>query len=181
MRRFGRWIFNGLAALSLLLCVATAALWLRSYWTVDAIFHLNPLHRSDVYSDRGTLCLDITSTDESRNSSTAWRYWHIRISSDRRRHLEIGEGQSFLARLGVGYLPNYLTLSGSSGAQFFLPHWLFCVMFLIAPVIRRRRWLRNRPLRQTGHCVSCGYDLRATPDRCPECGTPIENAVQAKR
>jgi hypothetical protein len=52
-----------------------------------------------------------------------------------------------------------------------VPHWFIVLTTALLPV----RWtvVRSRARRafRNCRCGRCGYDLRATPDRCPECGT----------
>ncbi len=54
------------------------------------------------------------------------------------------------------------------------PYWQPLLPNLILPALWLHRHRREKLLarrRAAGLCLTCGYDLRATPDRCPECGT----------
>ena len=52
-----------------------------------------------------------------------------------------------------------------------LPCWLMALVTAVTPVWKFARGRRQRRATRFGLCASCGYDLRATPGRCPECGT----------
>jgi hypothetical protein len=43
---------------------------------------------------------------------------------------------------------------------------------LLGQAIRGRKTLAERRL-DAGLCPTCGYDVRATPERCPECGNRV--------
>jgi hypothetical protein len=53
------------------------------------------------------------------------------------------------------------------------PFWLLIVASGIPPGVWIVRRLARRRSRRAGLCPACGYDLRTTPDRCPECGTIV--------
>jgi len=61
-----------------------------------------------------------------------------------------------------------------------VPYWFLSLLFACGglPLLLRLRAQRRRSRRlRANQCLSCGYDLRATSGRCPECGQLINSSI----
>jgi hypothetical protein len=60
-----------------------------------------------------------------------------------------------------------------TAVPFAVPAFLAAAVGLLPWVRRRRRVRQAHVRRKQGLCETCGYDVRESKDRCPECGSPV--------
>lgn len=62
-----------------------------------------------------------------------------------------------------------------------IPCWMLASALGFLPTLTAaiRLWRIARVQSRPGLCATCGYDMRATPDRCPECGTTPAQSLEA--
>ena len=179
VRTLPRILLNLATLASLLLAVAAAGLWARSYHSFDEYRTLNAETRRlvMVVSTRGGLQVagieDVWNHDG--RSGLPWEVgWSSRPLTPQGVDRQLMEGHAptrDVRRFGFRLLRGG-TFYGSRFWSLRIPYWFLTLLSLPLPAWRIVHWRRHRRHRTKGHCPACGYDLRATPDRCPECGRP---------
>jgi len=195
--RVRRRLFNLAAAVSMVLCVGTLVLWVRSYWIGDQWDFQRDSTRSGqstlfaarANSSRGGIEVSIESGHARRSVPDRSETQH-----DARPPYPLifqSLDQTLSERLGLrlssepaALVHNAETTDGTSTIVNF-PYCFPAIVFAGMPLMWGIAWgitARRRRRALSGVCRSCGYDLRGTPDRCPECGakakrSPVEGAA----
>jgi hypothetical protein len=171
-----------LTALSAFLCIAMGIFWARGYYVRDDFYWISPHGYRDygAESTLGKISVSYSRLDSSHILDHATSGFHY--ASERPLDLIKLMGYPDYFRWGkMGFFVHIYELHWTSGLgnvctgkdfMIGIPDWLLIGLFGVAPAI----WIVRHMHQQfpPGHCQKCGYDLRATPDRCPECGSPVE-------
>jgi hypothetical protein len=154
-----------LPLVSLLLCAAATALWARASRHQDAVFFHTRDSTNALFSGQGRIVFNRTHRPGSNPPDVpVFAYQHMRMEP-RRWFLPAALGFGFAIGRTI-QVPTTTTYTG-----FAIPYWFIILALLIAPITSLRRRLRLRRRQRQGLCLRCGYDLRATAHRCPECGS----------
>jgi hypothetical protein len=156
--------------LSIVMWIATTTLWVWSYSKPAAGFS------RDVKTEKYAIRWGLTIA-AGRGSYWIWWDWAPAASPPKPEYVEWGAG-TYIASVpweksfgGFSYSNDYFSWSGERRLGILAPSWLFFVVFAILPVARVISIRRANRRIKRGLCRVCSYDLRFTPDRCPECGT----------
>jgi hypothetical protein len=98
--------------------------------------------------------------------------------------LDLGWGQTRWRRMGFAlqHFKSSSASSVSSTTSVAAPFWFLAMPFGIGPTLWVVAARRRRLSQQRGLCPNCYYDLRMTPQRCPECGwTALLNDAATSR
>lgn len=194
MRPLMRWMARIAAALSFLLFIAAVSLWVRSYFVADNVSRCLCARASVLISYR---CQEFISARGSLVFQE--EYFQYPIVYDR-----IGLSPYSLRRISTSNFSQVLIPSYSSCKWDFwccglglanmnytgiiptdfehvhvavIPIPALPLIAAVAPSLIALHEIRRRRAMQGGRCLQCGYDLRATPFRCPECGTVVETST----
>jgi hypothetical protein len=167
-----RRLFNLAAAVSLVFSLAVTFAWIACYDYVTTAAWTRVPHSFALVCSRGGLGIywDYTGTVPQTGTQG--------VQFDRWPEMEywqaISRPKVYWHGFGWGWWPS----PGQGWARrAFVPCWFLVTCGLMLPAVWLKRARRDRHRRRAGLCKRCGYDLRASPERCPECGTANPRAV----
>jgi len=175
MRRLLRRAFNFATAVSAVLFVATCVLWGRNDEFSDSV----NFHWPKGLATTGTVAEGFAVAVRWSKVTIPYAGPRFKIGSIKREGMSdlkysILNGGGTYREWG-GFIVISYARNGGGVRAIVAPGWFMAAIFSL-PIAawlidsRRNRKLLRLRLR-VGLCPSCGYDLRGTPDRCPECGT----------
>ncbi len=168
-RGFRSSVLWAVAGMSFLTAGGAADLWHRSWHVGDLIQWNRPTMSLGWYSSEGGVRLFVaTATPPERlNGDGAWSW-----DEDHHGYPHEDKSVAVVAFPWAGIsIDRCLNGVGGYWSDLILPYWVIVLLAGIpGGTAGWRLWRRRRPA-LSGVCRSCGYDLRASPGRCPECGT----------